>query len=211
MCTRFYIDISDKELQEIVAAAESSMLAEKFAQAGCSLTGSGEVRPSNVAAVIATAKTGRRAVFPMQWGFRMKDPRGGGSAPLLLNARSETASEKRTFRESWQQHRCVIPASYYFEWEHLLSPSGKKKTGQKYSIRPAGHGPTWLCGLYRMEEGLPRFVVLTRPPAENISFIHDRMPVILPQDCIENWIDPSADPDEVIRSAVEDVSYTAAV
>ena len=210
MCTRFYIDISDKELREIVAAAGNSALAEKFMRAGDPMTPSGEIHPTDVVPVIATARAGKQAVFPMKWGFSMKGLRGGGSISTLLNARSETAGQKQTFREAWREHRCIIPASYYFEWEHFTSPDGRKKTGQKYAIQPAGSTVTWLGGLYRIEDGFPHFVVLTRPPAADIEFIHDRMPVILPKECIREWINPAADPDKIVKYAMENMVYDAA-
>lgn len=210
MCTRFYIDISDKELQEIVTAAENTALAEKFMRAGAPLSTAGEIRPTDVAAVIATTKAGHRAVFPMRWGFHITGLRDGNTVSMLLNARLETASQKRTFSESWREHRCVIPASCYYEWAHYTSPEGKKKIGQKYAIQPRGSAATWLGGLYRMEEGFPHFVVLTRPPGESIAFIHDRMPVILPKERIDDWINPKADPDQIIRHALDDVIYDSA-
>ena len=210
MCTRFYIDISDKELREIVAAAGNSALAEKFMRAGDPMTPSGEIHPTDVVPVIATARAGKQAVFPMKWGFSMKGLRGGGSISTLLNARSETAGQKQTFRDAWREHRCIIPASYYFEWEHFTSPDGRKKTGQKYAIQPAGSTVTWLGGLYRIEDGFPHFVVLTRPPAADIEFIHDRMPVILPKEYIGEWINPAADPDKIVKYAMENMVYDAA-
>lgn len=210
MCTRFYIDISDKELREIVAAAGNSALAEKFMRAGDPMTPSGEIHPTDVVPVIATARAGKQAVFPMKWGFSMKGLRGGGSISTLLNARLETAGQKQTFRDAWREHRCIIPASYYFEWEHFISPDGRKKTGQKYAIQPAGSTVTWLGGLYRIEDGFPHFVVLTRPPAADIEFIHDRMPVILPKECIREWINPAADPDKIVKYAMENMVYDAA-
>ena len=112
----------------------------------------------------------------------------------MVNARSETAARKTSFRESWKSHRCVIPASWYFEWEHLLGTGGKKKTGAKYLIQPRGAGMTWLAGLYRLEDDLPVFTVLTREPAESIRFIHDRMPLILGKEHINAWMDPESDP-----------------
>ena len=210
MCTRFYIDISDKELREIVAAAGNSALAEKFMRAGDPMTPSGEIHPTDVVPVIATARAGKQAVFPMKWGFSMKGLRGGGSISTLLNARSETAGQKQTFQDAWREHRCIIPASYYFEWEHFISLDGRKKTGQKYAIQPAGSTVTWLGGLYRIEDGFPHFVVLTRPPAADIEFIHDRMPVILPKECIGEWINPAADPDKIVKYAMENMVYDAA-
>ena len=211
MCTRFYIDISDKELQDIVSAAEGSALTDKFLLAGDPLTTSGEIRPTNVAAVMATARSGKPAVFPMKWGFRIKGPRDGNAISLVLNARSETAALKPTFREAWTQHRCIIPASYYFEWEHLQTPEGRRKTEQKYAIQPLGSTTTWLGGLYRIEDGLPHFVILTRPPAPSIAFIHDRMPLILPKDRICQWIDPKADPSQIIRQSVEELVWDKAI
>ena len=71
----------------------------------------GEVFPSDTAAVIANSRQLKPSVFPMRWGFERK---GGG---LVINARSETAAEKQLFRESAQLRRCLIPASCYFEWE----------------------------------------------------------------------------------------------
>lgn len=210
MCTRFFIDISDKELQEVVSAAEHSALADRFLRAGNPLRTSGEIRPTDIAPVIATAKAGRPTVFPMKWGFHIAGLHNANTISTVLNARSETASVKRTFRDSWKQHRCIIPASYYFEWEHLTSPAGRKKAGQKYAIQPKGSTLTWLAGLYRMEDGLPHFVVLTRPPAKEITFIHDRMPVIFPQAAIYNWIDPNMDPDQIIRHALNDMIYDKA-
>ena len=210
MCTRFYIDISDEELKEIINAVEGNPLADRFVRAGDPLTRSGEVRPTDVVPCIATAKTGKKSVFPMKWGFNIPSPKGGSGSSLLLNARSETASAKRTFRESWEHRRCIIPASYYFEWEHFTSPDGRKKTGRKYAIQPKGSAITWLGGLYRMEEGFPHFVVLTRSPAKEIEFIHDRMPVILPKTSIDQWIDPSAYPEEIIKNAVNEMIYETA-
>ena len=108
MCYRFYMEMSP-ELRPIIEEAERSPLAERLVAAlGRPLTVGGEVRPTNIVPVIAPDRAGARAVFPMVWGFT--NPRA--SAPLV-NARSETASEKPSFRESWARRRCVIPASYY--------------------------------------------------------------------------------------------------
>ena len=115
-------------------------------------------------------------------------------APLLqLPNRSETAGEKPSFQEAWQQHRCVIPASYYFEWEHLTGLSGQKKVGDKFMLQPKNETMTWLAGIYRMEEGLPVFTVLTREPSEGIAHIHDRMPLILTHEQVRPWLTSDQD------------------
>ena len=69
---------------------------------------------------------------------------------------------------------------------------------------------TWLCGLYRIEEGLPVFVILTREPGEGIRFIHDRMPLILPENCIGDWIRPDTKPEELLGDALTDMIFEKA-
>ena len=199
MCTRYFIEPDTEEFRDIIAAAEKSRLANAFRKAGNAVLTSGEIRPTNVVPVIATGKSGRKAVFPMKWGFRI--PNG----PLVVNARSETAARKTSFREAWKSHRCVIPASWYFEWEHLLGAGGKKKTGAKYLIQPRGAGMTWLAGLYRLEDDLPVFTVLTREPADELRRIHDRMPLMLPEDLVDRWIRPETKPEELLSYALTDV------
>ena len=201
MCTRYALEKDLPELKEIIDAVLHSLLAEKFIDSHAKpIIIDGEVRPPDIVPVIAPNSKGRRSVFPMQWGFLAKD-----NKRTLFNARVETAGEKQTFKEAWESHRCIIPASCYFEWQHLKSPDGRIVTGGKYAIQPAGCTATWLCGLYRMENGYPVFVVLTKEPTVELSKIHDRMPIMLPADKIEEWIDPSADPTEVLRYALSDM------
>ena len=197
MCGRYFIEESP-ELRPIIEAMNRSPLVAIFQQNSAVLT-SGEVFPTNVAPVIASSKSGVRTVFPMKWGFTGKT--------LLINAKSETAAIKPTFRDAWSSHRCIVPASWYFEWEHFLANNGKKKTGDKFMLQPKGSSVTWLCGLYRIENGLPCYVVLTREPSEEIRFIHDRMPLMLPDQCIDEWINPAANPAEIIQKAQTDILY----
>lgn len=70
---------------------------------------------------------------------------------------------------------------------------------------------TWLCGLYRIEDGLPAFVILTREPGEEIRFIHDRMPLIMPGDYVDEWIRPDAKPEELVERAMTEMVYEKVV
>lgn len=87
----------------------------------------------------------------------------------------------------------------------MKSVDGKIKTGDRYIIQPKDANITWLCGLYHIENDFPTFVVLTREPSQDIAFIHDRMPLILPEHMIGDWIRPSADPDDMIKRALTDM------
>ena len=68
----------------------------------------------------------------------------------------------------------------------------------------------YMAGIYRMESGRPVFAILTRGPADNISFIHNRMPVILPSEAVRDWINPDCDSEKILRYAVTEVGYRQA-
>ena len=205
MCTRYYIEKSPETEPYAEAAMRSPLRMRMVADLARPLKTEGEIRPTDMVPVIAaSAKTRAKSVFPMIWGY---SPAPGGS--LLMNARSETADRKPLFRDSWSQRRCLIPASWYYEWQHFLSPDGKRKTGSKFLLQPAGDTLALLAGLYRMEYGYPHFVVLTRESSEEIRFIHDRMPMILNPAFAADWINPESDPDTVKRIADSALSAIA--
>lgn len=202
MCCRYYMEMSP-ELRPIVEAAQRSELYRNNIQRlPKPLTTEGEVFPDSLVPVLASSKAGEKTVFPMLWGYHVP-----GLPRTIANARVETVSEKANFKDGWAAHRCVIPASWYYEWQHTLSASGKKKVGDKYAIMPKDSEMTWLCGLYRMEENYPHFVVLTRQSGESIAFIHDRMPFILPKAEIDNWIDPKRNPHMLLSEALTDMIF----
>ena len=198
MCCRYFVE-PNGYFAELARRAQKSTINSGLHIREGHVRTEGEISPGNNVPVLATGKTGKQIAFLMFWGFRAKN----GS--LVVNARTETAAEKPMFKDAWASHRCVIPASWYYEWEHFSSPDGKTRTGQKYSIQPVGMDRTFLAGLYRMENSFPHFAVLTRPSGDSISFIHDRMPLILPQDMIDDWIRPDSDPQEIIKHALTDM------
>ena len=206
MCTRFFIDVSSEEAQEIMEQAESSALLTRFRMKGPAMPAfSGEVFPTNIVAAIAPDPKKRPRVYPMRFGFTLdRDNRP------LVNSRSETAGEKPMFRDAFRSRRCVIPASWYFEWEHKKDNTGKVSVGQKYLIQPRGSAMTWLCGLYRIENGLPELVILTREPEGDLRRIHDRMPVILPKNRILQWISPDSKPEDLLKLSLTDMVFEKA-
>lgn len=168
MCGRYYIpdgiDIIDVIIESIRENYNSSKQLEQMKL--------GEVFPTDVAPVVT-------AVSPqlMQWGFS-----GFGSKGIIINARFESVDTKPMFKRAFNSQRCLVPAGWYFEWKK----EGTKK--EKYAIR--GKEPLFMAGLYQTEadEELPRFVILTRPASPELAFIHDRMPVILPQAIQKDWL-----------------------
>lgn len=195
MCGRYYLE-NTIEMKPFLEKMMESPLVRRWNDTSA-VVSAGEIHPTDVVPVIASNRAGKQSVFPMRWGYNGKT--------LLINARVETAKEKPTFRDDWKSHRCIVPASYYFEWEHLKANDGKTKTGDKYLIQPKDSTMTWLCGLYRFENELPHFVILTREAADPIRFIHDRMPLIMPKERINEWIKPDADPKALVDAALSDM------
>lgn len=204
MCCRYYMELSP-ELRPYIEAANRSPLKTKMEEKlNRSLLCQGEVRPTDLVPVLASSRATAPAVFPMVWGFAFP-----GRKASLFNARVETAPEKPAFREAWARHRCVIPASWYYEWEHRPdAAAGKPVTGDRYRIRPA-EGPLMMAGLYRMEErmgiSVPVFTILTREPGPSLRFLHDRMPLILPPDLARAWIHPDSSPGEIVSAALTEM------
>ena len=184
MCTRFYVEPA--YYTPIITRAQKLKLADDMMRyLSKPLTMSGEMRPTDVAAVLAPNKEGNVSVFPMIWGFSHE----ATDAPIV-NCRLETADQKEMWKDSWFRRRCVIPSNWYFEWEHFRSPDGKKKkVGDKYLIQPKGSHTILLAGLYRIEErngvNCPVFAVITRDATEELRSIHDRMPVILSREMLK--------------------------
>ena len=195
MCARYYIE-EDERLMPLIEEMNRSPLMALVPEKKPPF---GEIAPGSVAPVVASTRNGDRKTFPMQWGFEGRT--------MLINARVESAAEKITFRDAWAQRRCAVPASGYFEWEHFTAPDGKRRAGDRWRFEPRDGGITWLCGLYRLTEGLPHFVILTREAAQDIRFIHDRMPLILPPEAVPAWLSRNERPENVLPLAVESVRF----
>lgn len=186
MCGRYYVDTGadDPEIRRIIDEVN-----EKYQNTPqLSAMKTGEIFPTDTAAVL----TNEQPVL-MKWGFARFDLKG-----KVINARAETLREKPMFRKLFEGKRCLVPASWYFEWEKA---GGAK---QKYAI---GTGKTiYMAGLYRFEqtENIPVYVIITKPAAENIAFIHDRMPAMIGENLRERWLSGGkVDPAELFENAAE--------
>ena len=214
MCTWFYADY--KSLEKYITRAQKSPLAnEIMLTMSRSTVMTGDIRPTDVAAVIASGRSGNMGVFPMVWGFTSE-----ASSKPIINCRIETADPKNLWRESWHTRRCVIPASWYYEWDVLPTDEGYNSRQQRdikktrFIIQPTGTEIAFLAGLYRYEEHngkqIPMFSVITRESVEPVRSIHDRMPLMLKQEDVRDWVRPDASPNGIAERALTDVIMEAA-
>ena len=182
MCGRFYADAGlEREIRELVRSLEGerNASAQESARSGFlgkSAESEGEkwdVLPSQEAPVLCR-KSHRFLTESMAWGF----PALGGGG-LLINARAESALEKKTFRESVLCRRCVIPARGFYEWN-----SQKEKS---WFFREDGQA-LCLAGFYDLQRDRERFVVLTTAANASVAPVHSRMPLILEKSQVSDWI-----------------------
>jgi putative SOS response-associated peptidase YedK len=125
----------------------------------------------------------------VRWGFIPGWVKDTANYPLMINARSETAIEKASFKTAMRHRRALIPASGFYEWRR----TGDKKS-QAYWIRPRNGGIIAFAGLYEPwanAEGseMDTGAILTTSANENLRFIHDRMPVVIEQKDFTRWLD----------------------
>jgi len=124
-------------------------------------------------------------ITSMKWGFRPSWSKKSSMEPI--NARFETVSEKPMFRDSFQRRRCLVPANGWYEWK--TTPSGKvpfyHQSEGNATIFFAGIYDDWVDG----NQAKRTFCILTTTSHDSISHIHERMPLIIPRDSVNNWLE----------------------
>src|SRR6185436_3487361 len=138
-------------------------------------------------APVAWLRDGALALQDLRWGFE------GFNGQPVMNARSETAAEKRMFREAWRERHCIVPADGFFEWKQM--PDRK----QPYRFVQRDRELFWFAGLWTED----RFTILTAPAVGCVRELHDRMPIILRTDALDSWLanEPCA-PEDIISRCI---------
>lgn len=143
-----------------------------------------------------------RALELAHWGFIppwAKDPSMGSR---MINARSETVAEKRSFAPGFSKRRCIVPATGYFEWK-------KEGTAKRpFFIQRKDSDPLFLAGIYGWwqtpdAEWLLTATILTRAAVGDMAEIHDRSPVILERAEVDTWLDPSFTEPAAVLALIE--------
>lgn len=124
----------------------------------------------------------------MRWGIVPRWAVATRSGRPVINARSETLTEKPLFRNLLEAHRCVVPASGYYEW-----PKGRPPRSKPFEIAFAGGELMAMAALWTsstVDEGpnMPACVIITTAPAAEIASFHDRMPALLSREGIDLWL-----------------------
>src|SRR5918992_842703 len=141
-----------------------------------------------VAAVLA--EDDERHLEMLRWGLIPSWADDPGIGSRMINARSETAAEKPSFRKAFKERRCLIPADGFYEWQKT---NGGK---QPYHLKMRDGRLFAFAGLWESwkgdEEGEIRScTILTTDANDLVGEVHHRMPVILPPETYDLWLDPA--------------------
>jgi putative SOS response-associated peptidase YedK len=122
---------------------------------------------------------------------------GAGAARLQINARVETARERRAFRAAWATRRCVVPADGFYEW------GGSARARRPVWFHDPGGRPLLLAALWgEAEDGQLAFSILTTAANGPVAALHDRMPVLVPEGGLASWLAggeaPGASPEDAL-------------
>lgn len=178
MCGRYTLNAPAEDVQAYFSLAGLPELKPRY-----------NVAPTQLVAVVGRKPDGKsRGLVMLRWGLVpawSNDPKRPH-----FNARAETVHQLAAFRDAFKARRCLIPADGFYEWP---------KTGPKVArhFRPRGGGLMAYAGLWdawEAEDGstLRTCAIVTCAAVEPVSDVHDRMPLILPPDRWDAWLDPAA-------------------
>jgi putative SOS response-associated peptidase YedK len=154
------------------------------------------IAPSQtINAIVRMPNQLERELHGFRWGLIPSWAKDRAIAHKLINARSETVTEKLSFRSAFKHRRCLIPTDGFYEWHH--SKDGKA-TKQPYFFSLNNSNPFALGGLWERWESPEREIIetctiLTTEANAILKPIHDRMPLILDLKDWDRWLDPKFD------------------
>lgn len=164
MCHRYFINEDTQEdLQELVGRIDPRL----------DRTRTGDICATRRAPIITGRHPGLMAE-EMAWGFSRT-----GKNLRMINARVENALTKPSWSESVLRRRCVIPAARFYEWD---------RDKVQVSFWLPKQRTLYMAGFYDIRDNEEQFVILTTEPNESMRRVHDRMPLILPEEEIRDWI-----------------------
>lgn len=159
----------------------------------------------DVAVITNTLADGSRKVEFQRWGLIPSWAKDAKIGSRMINARSETLSEKPSFRNAYKRRRCLVLADGYYEW---VGVSGQP-TKQPVYIRFKSQSPFVFAGLWEewfnkdIDESIRSCTIITCSPNSMLERIHHRMPVILPADTHEQWLDPGEQKPETLQQLLQ--------
>lgn len=185
MCGRFVADITSRQLTDFFGVRSPPDYPARY-----------NVSPSQNVLVIRQFKNMARHLDLFRWGLipSWSNEMDKG----FINARSETVDSKPSFRQAFKYHRCILPATGFYEWKK--TDNGKTP----YYIQMAEGSPMPIAGIWETwisptGQALETCSILTTAANSVVALVHDRMPVILSKDDINLWLDTDIQDADLLR------------
>lgn len=175
MCGRFTLTKTPEQVAKAFNLSEVPSFPPRY-----------NIAPSQpVGVIIQDRDSGKHEFRLMIWGLIpswVKDP---STFANLINARSETITEKPSFRVAYKYRRCLIPADGFYEWQKTRAAK------QPFHFTLAGNSLFAFAGIWESWNDIETFTILTTTANTLLATIHERMPVILQPKDYERWLDPN--------------------
>jgi putative SOS response-associated peptidase YedK len=152
----------------------------------------------------------------LSWGLVPSWAKDRAIGNRMINARAETLLEKPAYKRAALSRRCLVPADGWYEWQ--ASPTEKDAKGrprkQPFFIHPVADGPIAIAGVYELWRNpelhpddtaawLATYAVITTDAEPGLDVIHDRMPLVLPRDRWDDWLDPDQRDADTVRALLQ--------
>ena len=158
------------------------------------------VAPTQPLTVVLERATEGRVVEQHRWGLIPSFAKSAKDGAKRINARAETIASSPSFRTSFSKRRCIVPADGFYEWRRT---GGRK---QPFYLHPPEDAVLAMAGLWSVWKDpatglwVPSAAVVTTDANRLVSSLHDRMPVLLPREAWDDWLDPAVDDQEYLLS-----------
>ena len=161
------------------------------------------VAPTQPLTVVLQRSDEGRVVEQHRWGLIPSFSKSAKGGAKIINARAETIATSPAFRTSFVKRRCIVPSDGFYEWRRTGGPK------QPFFLHQPAGAVLAMAGLWAVwkdpETGLwvPSAAVVTTSANRLVSSIHDRMPVLLPREAWDDWLDTEVDDRDYLQSLLE--------
>lgn len=132
-----------------------------------------------------------------------------GSFKPLINARAETVTEKPSFRAAASRRRCLLPTNGYYEWSDRQPYFLAEADADGAPLPPRDSPVLAMAGIYEVPwsdiDTVPTCAIITHAAHDSLGHIHPRMPLFIPQERWDEWLDPSLDDRGQVAAMIADM------
>jgi len=190
MCGRFALRTPPKNLAKHFQVTAAPTVEARY-----------NIAPTQNILAVKETPDGREMTL-LKWGLVPSWAKDASMGARLINARSETVTEKPAFREAFKRRRCLIPADGFYEWQRI----GSKKQPFFFQLKdgqPFGFAGLWDRWTGEDGNAIESCTILTTAANEVLAPVHDRMPVIVHPEDYQLWLETDVRKQELLKDLLQ--------